>query len=213
MLSLQHMLQFKNYRKRYGMTEIISVPELILEKGVYWLRGENGAGKSTLMRSVAGLVPYDGNISVNNIDIRKNRQAYALSVNHAEAEPLYPEFLTGLDLISFYQQTKGQNKSPDTKTLQQLGVTSFADRKTGTYSSGMAKKLSLALAFIGQPKWILLDEPLMTLDANTVTVLRELIQQRAGEGISFIISSHQELSIAGIETRHLNIKDKKLARG
>lgn len=206
------MLLLDKYRKRYGRTEIISVTEMALEAGVYWLKGENGAGKSTLMRSIAGLIPYEGNISVDGVDIKKHRRTYTLSVSHAEAEPLYPEFLTGLDLISFYQQTKGQNKSPDTKTLQLLGVTTFADKKTGTYSSGMAKKLSLALALIGEPKWILLDEPLITLDTNTVAVLREIIRQKSANGVSFLISSHQELDIDGIETRRLQINNKVLER-
>jgi len=206
------MLRFDNYRKRYGRTEIINIPDMTLEAGVYWLKGENGAGKSTLMRSIAGLTPYEGSITVNDTDIRKARRSYTLSVNHAEAEPLYPDFLTGLDLISFYQQTKGQNKSPDTKTLQQLGVTSFADRKTGTYSSGMAKKLSLALAFIGQPRWILLDEPLITLDVNTVAVLRDMLRQKSADGTSLLISSHQELDLEGIETKRLQIVNKTLVR-
>lgn len=206
------MLRFDKYRKRYGRTEIINVPDMSLEAGVYWLKGENGAGKSTLMRSIAGLTPYEGSITINDTDIRKDRRSYTLAVNHAEAEPLYPDFLTGLDLLSFYQQTKGQNKPPDTKTLQQLGVTSFADRKTGTYSSGMAKKLSLALAFIGQPRWILLDEPLITLDVNTVAVLRDMLRQKSADGISFLISSHQELELDGIETKRLQIIDKKLVR-
>lgn len=185
---------------------------MTLEAGVYWLKGENGAGKSTLMYSIAGLKPYEGCITINDTDIRKDRRSYTLSVNHAEAEPLYPDFLTGLDLLSFYQQTKGQNKPPDTKMLQQLGVTSFADRKTGTYSSGMAKKLSLALAFIGQPKWILLDEPLITLDVNTVAVLRDMLRQKSADGMSFLISSHQELELDGIETKRLQITDKTLVR-
>jgi ABC-2 type transport system ATP-binding protein len=206
------MLQFENYRKQYGKTEIISIPKLTLNAGVYWLKGENGAGKSTLMRSIAGLIPYEGDIIANGSNIRTDRRNYTLSVNQAEAEPLYPDFLTGLDLISFYQQTKGQNKSPDTKTLQLLGVTSFADRKTGTYSSGMAKKLSLALAFIGEPKWILLDEPLITLDTNTVTVLRDIIRRKSAEGTSFIISSHQELDIEGISTERIQIINKRLER-
>jgi len=206
------MLRFDKYRKRYGRTEIVNVPDITLDAGVYWLKGENGAGKSTLMRSIAGLIPYEGTITVNGTDIRNDRRNYTLAVNHAEAEPLYPEFLTGLDLVSFYQQTKGQNKSPDTKTLQQLGVTSFADRKTGTYSSGMAKKLSLALAFIGQARWILLDEPLITLDVNTVAVLRDMLRQKSADGVSFLISSHQELELDGIETKRLQIVNKTLVR-
>ena len=93
-----------------------------------------------------------------------------------------------------------------------LGVDDYLQNPTGSYSSGMLKKLSLLLAFIGQPKWILLDEPLTTLDQSSQKTLCELImQQWQQKNISFIITSHHDIENAAIHfDKTFLLKDKQL---
>lgn len=204
------MLQFQNYRKGYAGKEVIGIPQLALAHGIYWLRGENGSGKTTLIKSIAGLVPFDGYIKVNNADIRKNRVAYTSIVNYAEAEPNYPGFLTGSDLVRFYEGTKHAPSGQADGLCAKLGVKGYVDNKIATYSSGMAKKLSLVLGFLGNPKLILLDEPLITLDTQSVAILQNIIQQYHTNGVSFIITSHQEVTLGAQPVQHLLIQDKTL---
>jgi len=204
------MLVFEDYKKQFGDTTIISIPKLELSPGVYWLKGENGSGKTTLIKSISGLIPFDGRISVAGQDIRTNRIAYTSIVNYAEAEPIFPGFLTGTDLIRFYCETKKANDGQARQLAGVLGVTGYADNKTGTYSSGMAKKLSLVLGFLGMPKFIMLDEPLITLDQQSVQALYELIQQYYAAGVSFLITSHQDVFFDNLATTRLLIKDKTL---
>jgi ABC-2 type transport system ATP-binding protein len=77
--------------------------------------------------------------------------------------------------------------------LQQLHVFDAYEKKLGTYSSGMVKKLSLTLAFIGNPKYILLDEPLITIDVSALEVICSIVKKKFKQGISFIITSHQQV--------------------
>ncbi len=204
------MLQFTNYKKGYGKTEVIGIPDLNLGHGIYWLRGENGSGKTTLIKSIAGLVPFAGKIEVDRTDIKKDRIAYTSIVNYAEAEPMYPGFLTGNDLITFYAAAK-RAKLRQVETLSaQLGISSYSGNKIATYSSGMAKKLSLVLAFMGAPKLVLLDEPLITLDIQSVAILQEMIQQQHAAGVSFIITSHQEVTLGNDAISRLQIQNKTL---
>jgi ABC-2 type transport system ATP-binding protein len=136
---------------------------------------------------------------------------YTSKVNYAEAEPLYPDFLTGEDLIRFYQSTK-KGTSEHTKHLADaFGIGAYAGNKIGTYSSGMAKKLSLVLALMGKPELVLLDEPLITLDQQAVSTLQGIIQSYQAKGISFLITSHQEVHFDSIVPARLLIKDKTLA--
>jgi len=138
--------------------------------------------------------------------------AYTRIVNYAEAEPLYPPFLTGKELIDFYKATKAGN-SPDA-LMKGLGVEKFMEQKTATYSSGMLKKLSLVLGFIGSPQLILLDEPLIALDLAAVEILQSSIMQYSQKGISFLITSHQHLNIQLLTgTTTLLIKEKTLQKG
>jgi ABC-2 type transport system ATP-binding protein len=204
------MILFEQFRKSYGKTEIVNIPQLQLAHGIYWLRGENGAGKSTLMKSVAGLIPFQGNVTVYDNNIRKNRIAFTSMVNYAEAEPIFPGFLTGNDLIHFYTETKKVSQEQADKLCTQLGVSAFTGNPIATYSSGMAKKLSLVLGFIGTPKLILLDEPLITLDTNATAILQQLINEYYAQGVSFIISSHQEIAPQSLSATPLFLKNKTL---
>lgn len=204
------MILFEQFRKSYGKTEIVNIPQLQLAHGIYWLRGENGAGKSTLMRSIAGLIPFEGNVTVHANNIRNNRIAFTSAVNYAEAEPMFPGFLTGTDLVQFYTETKKAPEGQAAKLCNQLGVSVFAGNPIATYSSGMAKKLSLVLGFIGNPKLILLDEPLITLDTHATAILQQLINEYYGQGVSFIISSHQEIAPESLSAANLFLKNKTL---
>ena len=184
------MLQLTNYRKHYGSTLVLQVPSLRLEPGTYWLKGANGAGKTTLLTSIAGLIPFEGSLQVGGIDLRKKRRDYLKAVNYAPAEPVYPSFLRGDDLLQFYWKTKEAEGATMDRLVKRFGAAHYLHQKVSTYSSGMLKKLSLVLAFMGRPTLILLDEPFITLDAAAVHTLQELIEEGQAAGVSFGISAH-----------------------
>ena len=187
------MLTFSQFQKKYpgNPKPVLSINDKTLTDGIYWIKGENGSGKTSLMKSIAGLLPFDGGIKVNDLSLLANRMAYTKIVNYAEAEPQYPAFLTGKELIDFYVATK--NGAFPFELHKALGVEKFMHNKTGIYSSGMLKKLSLVLAFIGNPALILLDEPLIALDVNAVQALQNCIVDYRKVGVSFILTSHQQI--------------------
>lgn len=188
------MLQFNKVQKQYGSFLALDIPFLTLEKGLWWLQGENGSGKTTFMKMIAGLHPFTGDIAIENkYSIKKQRQQFIRQVNYAEAEPLYPPFLTARDLVSLYCHTKGGSLTEAEELLRQLHIYDAYNSRVGTYSSGMVKKLSLVLAFIGSPQLILLDEPLITIDAVAVDAVCNIIKSRFEKGVSFIITSHQKV--------------------
>jgi len=205
------MLTITNFQKKYGTSKepVLFIHNCKIEKGIYWIKGANGSGKTSLLKSIAGLIPFEGNIAVNSCDINYNRMAFLQQVNYAEAEPQYPLFLSGKELIDFYRSTKKGN-FPDS-LLSNLGVEKFMHQKTSTYSSGMLKKLSLVLAFIGNPTLILLDEPLIALDVAAVDVLQSTIRQYNQADVSFIITSHQLFNNELIScTTNLLLQEKSL---
>src|SRR5689334_16178065 len=101
------MLHLRQYKKAYGPEPVLEIEDLKLAAGIYWLKGENGAGKTTLLKSIAGLIPFEGEIGVTNLGLRQQRKLYTKAVSFAEAEPVFPAFLSGSDLQQFYLQTKG----------------------------------------------------------------------------------------------------------
>ena len=208
------MVELRHFKKAFGAKLIVAAEDISLAAPCYWLKGGNGSGKTTLLHAIAGMIPFDGDILVAGKNIRSASIAYRLAVNYAAAEPAYPEFLTGRDLISFYTEAKKGTSQQAEKLISALGISDFIGDKIGTYSSGMAKKLSLVLAFIGKPELLLLDEPLITLDVAAVAVLLELIADALQDGVQCIITSHQDIP-AGFSAspKYLSIRDRQLIAG
>jgi ABC-2 type transport system ATP-binding protein len=190
---LDSSLLLTNITKYYGSYLALQIPSFNISYGIHWLRGANGSGKTTLLKILAGLLPFEGDIVIQDgISIKKNPIPYRRFVNYAEAEPLYPSFLTGTDLLKLFVKTKGAEMQQADELIELLNVRSFVDHPVGTYSSGMMKKLSLILAFIGNAKIILLDEPLVTIDDASVEVIYRLIEKYHREkGVTFLLTSHQ----------------------
>lgn len=185
------MLHLANLKKVYGARLILQIPHLSITSGAYWIKGNNGSGKTTFMKIIAGINPFEGVVKLNDIDLVKNPMNYRQQVSFAEAEPVFPGFVTGWDLITFVQNTRKEKEGSIQNLVDYFGVRSFLDYPVGTYSSGMTKKLSLLLAFIGNARLIMLDEPLITLEDTFLPMLFSLINNRKSQGASFLLSSHQ----------------------
>ncbi|MGM9506370.1 ABC transporter ATP-binding protein [Larkinella sp. GY13] len=191
------MLTVRNFRKEYHNRLVLAIPQADFPPGIHWLKGRNGSGKTTFFRSVAGLLPFDGSLVLGGkYDIRQQPVDYRLRVNYGEAEPLYPQFLTAWELIRWVATTKQAPTQQIDELIDLFRIRDFIKTPIGTYSSGMLKKTSLVLAFLGKPSLILLDEPLITLDHATTKAVIDRIRQSREQGISFLLSSHQDVDAA-----------------
>jgi len=193
------MLQIKHLQKKYGDKTILNIDHLEIAKGINHLKGINGSGKTTFSKIIAGLIPYKGEILLQNTYCpTKTKMAYRKRVNFAESEANYPDFLTANDLISFIGKAKGADKESMSSITNIFGVDEYLFDHVGTYSSGMLKRLSLALAFLGTPSLILLDEPFNTLDTAAIDTLKNMIVSYHASNVNFILISHQDINELGV---------------
>jgi ABC-2 type transport system ATP-binding protein len=192
------MLQLTNFSKSYHGRTILRMESFTLPAGTYWVQGANGSGKSTLLKAIAGVLPFAGDILLaGQWSVKQQAGAYRRRVNFAEAEPVFPAFLTGRELLRLFRTAKDGPLHQEDFYLESLGMNAYVHEPVGTYSSGMLKKLALVLAFLGQPTCIVLDEPLTTLDAAAIPVLCAwMVRQQAQQGTSFLLSSHQAVAEA-----------------
>lgn len=171
-----------------------------MEKGIFWIKGANGSGKTTLLKMIAGMLPFEGDILFNDISLKSHPVAYRQMVGWAEAEPLYPSFITGDELLSFYSGIRKMAVDMRNELVEKLHLSEYIGDPVGTYSAGMIKKLSLALAFCGYPPLIILDEPLITLDPDAFLIVNRLIiENHERHKTTFLISSHQDAALLSEE--------------
>ena len=205
-------VRLESFSKTYGTIMVLEVPDLTWDPGLYWIKGENGSGKSTLLKSMAGLVPFEGDVILGDtLSLKKHPVDYRRHVNYSEAEPLYPGFLTGRDLVQFVARCKQAQDNQVVEIVSALGVHKFMLQSTGTYSSGMLKKLSLSIAFLGNPMLILLDEPLITLDDQARENFHQLVKSKLREDVVILMSSHQSVETSELPiTGRFEIREKAL---
>jgi ABC-2 type transport system ATP-binding protein len=205
------VIDFLNYHKFYGKHEVLSIPDLSIPEGIHWIKGQNGSGKSTLLKSIAGIIPFKGNIQVNGESLKQNPVRARRIVTYSEAEPVYPVFLTASDILNFVAQSRNYSKEDVNGLMDYFGVNSFKNQAIGGYSAGMLKKLSLCIAFSGDVSWVLLDEPFAFIDKETEKNLVLSIEKKVKRGVNFIITSHHELAQEDLDFKEIYvIKDHKL---
>ena len=181
--------------RRIGRATVLSdVSFEIADGGIHVLVGLNGAGKTTLLRLICGVwAPTTGDIRVaGELDPRRNPRARSRLGALIESPSLFPE-LTPREHLAAYGRLHGTEPA-DTpvKLLEEVGLGHAADKLARHLSLGMRQRLGIALALLGRPKLILLDEPTNGLDPGGMVEMRALIRRRAKEhGTAFLISSHQ----------------------
>jgi len=194
------MLHIENLHKKYGDRTILDIKALDIPQGIVHLQGINGSGKTTFSKITAGLIPFAGQLVLHKkYEARKNKVEYRNQVNYSESEPRYPDFLTANDLIDFVGKAKSASISQKSQYIEIFGINEYLYNTIGTYSSGMLKRLSLCLAFLGAPSLIVLDEPTNTLDAAAIQELIDQIHLAHEQDVSFILVSHQKVQQLGIK--------------
>ena len=159
--------------------------------GVTGLLGPNGAGKTTLMRAIAGMLPPNqGRVHVAHLDPRTQREAHRVLALVPEDEAV-PEALTARQFVRYTAALHGVagREAPDA-ALATVGLTDVADRRMGGFSKGMRQRAKVAAALVGDPRVLILDEPLNGADPVQRVALIELFRRLAAGGRTVIVSSH-----------------------
>ncbi|MCP4656100.1 MAG: ABC transporter ATP-binding protein [bacterium] len=168
---------------------------LTIPTGMFGLVGPNGAGKTTLMRTIATLQEPDaGTISFDGIDVLRQRQALRKSLGYLPQEfGLYPN-LTATTILDHFATLKGitvrrERRATVRAVLEQTNLYADRGKKVGGFSGGMKQRLGIAIALIGHPRLIIVDEPTAGLDPTERRRFLNLLSE-IGEDIVVILSTH-----------------------
>lgn len=188
------ILQTKNLTKEFKETTALDSVNLKVEKGdIYGFIGQNGAGKSTLIRIATGLIrPTTGIVELFGHSRRKERSEALSHVGAIVENPsLYPHMTASQNLEVHRLQKSIPDKQSVHRALSLVGLEDTGGKKAKNFSLGMKQRLGLAIALLGEPTFLILDEPTNGLDPTGIIEFRELLKRLNKEnGITILISSH-----------------------
>ncbi|WP_254861490.1 ABC transporter ATP-binding protein [Halovivax gelatinilyticus] len=184
-------IRVDGFTKRFG--DVVATNDLSfeVEQGeVFGFLGPNGAGKSTTINSLLDFMrPTAGHLSVLGMDAETEGPAIRQRIGVLpEGFDTYGR-LTGRQHVEFAIESKEADDNPD-ELLARVGLSDAADRKAGGYSKGMSQRLVLAMALVGEPELLILDEPTTGLDPNGAREMRQIVREENERGATVFFSSH-----------------------
>lgn len=198
--------------KKYKSNFVLKDVSINIKKGdIYGLIGKNGAGKTTLMRIIAGLISEtsgDLELFEENKSKIKNRKRIGVLIE----TPAFFDDMDAYNNLEYLRIYKGiPGESCVEEKLKLVGLESVEGKLIKDYSLGMKQKLGLAMALLGDPEFLILDEPTNGLDPVGIVKMRELLKKLNREkGITILISSHILSELSQLSTTYGIMNSGKL---
>ncbi len=204
---MEYILRTQNLTKKYGKNTVLNGVTMNVARGdIYGFVGENGSGKTTVIRLICGLIFAEngelelfGKTGKDVVGARKKLGAIV------ETPSIYQNF-SAYDNLKMQCGLLGINSDEKIKmVLEQVGLSELYNqkKKAGDFSLGMRQRLGIAMALLGDPEFLILDEPMNGLDPQGIVEIRELIIRLNKEkGITFLISSHILTELQLVATKY-----------
>lgn len=196
---MEYLLQTNGLTKQYGRKNAVDHVNLHVRQGaIYGLIGRNGAGKTTILRMIAGLAsPTAGEIALFGETGKRALYMTSRIGTLIETPGLYPNMSAAENLRLKCLALGVRKKGVIAELLDTVGLSGAGNKRVKNFSLGMKQRLGIALALVGDPDLLVLDEPINGLDPQGIVEVRETLARLNRErGITFIVSSHilEELS-------------------
>ena len=196
---MKSVIEIKDLRKSYGTNIVLKGINLSVYNGeIFALLGVNGAGKTTILECIEGLRTYDsGSIKVNGkVGIQLQSSALQAYIKPMEAVKLFANW---------------HKTVADKEMLNSLGIPEFSKKRYSDLSTGQKRRLHLALALIGNPDIIFLDEPTAGLDVEGRVSLHNQIRELKSQGKTIILASHDMAEVEDVGERVAVLKEGSIA--
>ena len=199
---METVLKTTNIIKKYGNKTVLNNINMTINKGdIYGFIGKNGAGKTTFMKVVLSLTPKD-NGEVVFFDNKKLKDVGLKIGSLIESPGLYKN-ASAYENLKRFSILYGADESKINELLELVNLSNVGKKKTKDFSLGMKQRLGIAIALLGDPEFMLLDEPINGLDPEGIKEIRDVIDRLNIEKcITFIISSHLLDELSKVVTRY-----------
>ena len=199
---MESILTVKNIDKYYGDKKVLNNVSMNINRGdIYGFIGKNGAGKTTFMRVVLSLTyPRSGEVLLFG---NKTIQEVGLKVGSLIEAPGFYKNLSAYENLKRFSIIYNADEKKIPEILKLVGLSNTGKKKAKDFSLGMRQRLGIAIALLGDPEFLLLDEPINGLDPEGIKEIRDVILKLNKEkGITFLISSHLLDELSKIVTKY-----------
>lgn len=197
------MITIEHLTKRFGRSTAVGDVSLSVAAGesvALW--GSNGAGKTTIVRCLLGLLPYDGSIRVGGVDVARDGKAARGLVGYVPQELGFYDDLRVAEAIRFFARLKARRVEDVDAALAGVGLNGHSRKRIRELSGGMKQRLALAIALVGDPPILVLDEVTASLDAAGRAELVDLLADLRRDGRrAMLFASHRIEEIEALATR------------
>lgn len=191
------MIEVKNFTKAYsnGKIAVDDISFDVRNGEIFGFLGPNGAGKSTTIKSIVGINSItSGSITMGGITMDEDQIAYKKQFSYVPDNPELFDNYSGYEYINFLADIYGIDEQTRKERLDYylefFDIRMAMGDQIETYSHGMAQRLALIGALINDPDLLILDEPMVGLDAKSAYNLKNILRQRAKDGKSIFFSTH-----------------------
>ncbi|RDY25160.1 ATP-binding cassette domain-containing protein [Romboutsia weinsteinii] len=211
-----YILRTINLSKKYKDKFIVDNVSMNIKRGdIYGFIGENGAGKTSVIRLIVGLIKISsGNMILFNDEIGNNQatQSHRKRIGSLIESPALYLDMTAYQNIEYIRIQRGiPGKNEVDKVIKLVGLESSKNKKVKTFSLGMKQRLGIAIALLGDPEFLILDEPINGLDPISIIEIRQLLKRLNQEkNITILISSHILRELNQLATTYGVISNGKL---
>lgn len=200
------LLVYKLVKKYYNFPAVKGISFGVSEGECFGLLGTNGAGKTTTFQMLTGdVIPTCGKISVFGYKLSKNKHKYLSHIGYCPQFDALDEHLTGIEILSMYAKLRGVPDDLITAQINSwinlLGLNEYCKKVCGTYSGGNKRKLSAAVALIGNPPVVFLDEPTTGVDPVSRRKLWNVLGKIQKTGQAVVLTSHSMEECEALCTR------------
>ena len=207
----EYIIETNNLSKTFGNKKACDQVSMHVKHGdIYGFIGRNGAGKTTAMKLILGLLrPNEGEISLfgSNTNLAESRRKIGSLI---ETPAIY-KGASAIENMRRFAILYGGDENEIVNLLDLVGLGDTGNKKAGQFSLGMKQRLGIAIALLGDPEILILDEPVNGLDPAGIKEIRDtIIKLNKEKGVTFLISSHLLDELAKITTTYGIIADGKL---
>lgn len=210
------LLELDQLEKSYGTVSALRGLSLSVPAGcLYGLLGPNGAGKTTALRILATLLaPDQGAVTVAGVDALQQPRTVRQFMGYVAQEVAIDKILTGRELLAlqgdlYHLPRQDRNRRID-QLVDRMSMGDWIDRRCGTYSGGMRRRLDLASGLLHDPQLLVLDEPTVGLDIESRAVIWEVLRDLRDGGTTILLSSHYLEEVEALADRMAIIDDGRV---